>query len=408
MDPRKIAVLGSTGSIGENTLRVAASLPGRFEVVGLAAGRNAKRAAEQAIQTGCRRIAMADESAAREAAALLAGTGVRVDGGAEAVRALAAETDAGLVVCAVVGMAALPPVLAAIDAGKDIALSTKEVLVAAGSFVTARAREKGVNMLPVDSEHSAIFQALADVGRVPACARNRAIPGIPREPSEPVVEKLWLTASGGPFFFREDLDPESIRPEDALAHPRWKMGPKVTIDSSTMMNKGLEILEARWLFDIPSDRIGVLVHPESAVHSLVEMRDGAQMAQLGVPDMRLPIQYAMTWPERVPNASLPRLDLAKTATLHFTEPDERRFPCLALAREADRRGGVCACAMNAANEVAVEAFLAGKIKWTGIARVVEAAMDAAAPCPEPTLDAVFAADAAAREFARARCGGRAD
>ena len=407
MEPKRIVILGSTGSIGENALRVVSSLPGRFEVAGIAAGRNARRAAEQAAAHGCRRVALADEKAAAEAASLLAGTGIRVEGGAGAVRDLAGETEADLVLCAMVGMAALPPVLAAVDSGKDVALATKEVLVAAGSFVTARARAKGANLLPVDSEHSAIFQALADVGRVPACARNRALPGVPREPSEPVVEKLWLTASGGPFFFRDDLDPEKIRPEDALAHPRWKMGPKVTVDSSTMMNKGLEILEARWLFDIPSRRIGVLVHPESVVHSLVEMRDGAQMAQLGVPDMRLPIQYAMTWPERVPNAALPRLDLAKTAALHFTEPDENRFPCLALAREADRRGGVAACAMNAANEVAVAEFLAGRIRWTDIARIVAAAVEDAPDVPSPGLGDVFAADARARAFAAEKCAARA-
>ncbi len=398
---KRIVILGSTGSIGENVLRIVDECPGRFRVVGLAAGRNADRVVRQAAEYGVPRLALADPAAARRAAGSLAG-GATVGAGPEAVRELAALPDADLVVCAMVGMAALGPVLAAIDAGHDVALATKEVLVAAGALVTARAREKGVNLLPVDSEHSAIFQALADARRLPACVRGRpgeAGPG-PHAPAEPAIERLWLTASGGPFFFHPEIDLAKVTPALALNHPRWKMGPKVTIDSATMMNKGLEILEARWLFDIPADRIGVLVHPESIVHSLVEFADGAQLAQLGMPDMRLPIQYAMTWPDRAPNAELPRLDLAKAGALHFHAPDPARFPCLALAREAAALGGVATCAMNAANEVAVAAFLAGRIPfpriWESVARVV--AETPSAP-GTPSLDEILDADARARRRA---------
>ncbi len=398
---KRIVILGSTGSIGENALRVVDECPGRFRVVGLAAGSNAERVAQQAAEYGVARVALADPAAAERAARALAG-GATVGAGAEGVRELAASPDADLVVCAMVGMAALGPVLAAIDAGHDVALATKEVLVAAGALVTARARERGVNLLPVDSEHSAIFQSLADARRLPACVRGRpeaAGPG-PREPSEPAIERLWLTASGGPFFFHPEIDFAKVTPALALRHPRWKMGPKVTIDSATMMNKGLEILEARWLFDVPADRIGVLVHPESIVHSLVEFHDGAHLAQLGMPDMRLPIQYAMTWPDRAPNAALPRLDLAKAGALHFHAPDPARFPCLALAREAAALGGVATCTMNAANEIAVSAFLAGRAAFPRIWETVAQVVAETPPAPgTPSLDAILDADSWARRRA---------
>ena len=399
--PKRIVILGSTGSIGENALRVVSECPGLFRVVGLAAGRNADRVAEQAAEHGATRVALADPAAAGRAAAALGGS-AKVGAGPAAVEELAALPDADLVLCAMVGMAALGPVLAAIDAGHDVALATKEVLVAAGELVTARAREKGVNLLPVDSEHSAIFQALADARRLPACVRGRAGAAGPgaREASEPAIEKLWLTASGGPFFFRPEIDFADVTPDMALRHPRWKMGPKVTVDSATMMNKGLEILEARWLFDIPADRIGVLVHPESIVHSLVEFRDGAQLAQLGMPDMRLPIQYAMTWPDRAPNAALPRLDLAATGALHFHAPDPARFPCLGIVRDAAARGGCATCAMNAANEVAVAAFLAGRIAFPRIWECVEAVVAGTpAAAGTPSLGDILAADADARRRA---------
>ncbi len=390
---KKIVILGSTGSIGENALRIAESLPDEFQIVGLAAGRNAERVCMQAAEFGVKNIALADAAAAKRAASAL-GNGARVRSGDDGVAELAALPDADLVLCAMVGMAALKPVLAAIDAGHDVALATKEVLVAAGELVCKRARERGVNLLPVDSEHSAIFQSLADRELLPWCVRNRT-PDAPA--SEDVIDKLWLTASGGPFFFHPEIDFAKVTSAQALKHPNWKMGPKVTIDSATMMNKGLEILEARWLFDIPADRIGVLIHPESVVHSLVECTDGAQLAQLGFPDMRVPIQYAMTYPHRTANQTLPRLDLARVGNLRFLPPDEKRFPCLRLAREASRKGGVTTCTMNAANEIAVRAFLSDKIKMPTIWRIIERVMSETPDCNGvPTLDAILDADAWAR------------
>ena len=376
---KSVAILGSTGSIGENALRVVASLPDRFRVRALAAGRNAARLVEQAVRFGVRDVSVADEETARAVRSAL-GSGARVQSGAAGLEAMAAIAGADVVLCAVPGIAALGAVLAALGAGRNVAIATKEVLVSAGALVTATARENGARLIPVDSEHSAVFQVLA----------GRSTP----------VEKIWLTASGGPFFFRPDVDFSAVTPEMALAHPRWKMGPKVTIDSATMMNKGLETLEASWLFDVPADRIGALVHPESVVHSLVEFADGAQLAQLGAPDMRIPIQYALSWPERVPNATLPRLDLAAVGALHFHVPDERRFPCLALAREAARIGGLAPCVMNAANEAAVAAFLAGRIGFSEIPERVERAMGAVARGPDvPSLPEIMAADAEARRVA---------
>ena len=339
-----------------------------------------------------------DGGAARRAREIVP-PGVNVLEGMEGLCALASLPDVDLVVCAIVGMAALKPVLAALEAGHDVAIATKEVLVAAGELVCGLCHEKGVNLLPIDSEHSALFQALQDSGCTPWCVRNRKdTPSAP--PVEPRVARLILTASGGPFAGRPELDFSTVTVAEALNHPRWKMGPKVTIDSATMMNKGLEILEARWLFDIPVDRISVLVHPESIVHSLVEFTDGAQIAQLGVPDMRLPIQYAMTWPDRVGNPTLPRLDLARTGTLHFSEPDPARFPCLRLVREASAAGGLATAVMNAANESAVAAFLSGRMNLPGIWRTVEAVLD---ECPgvtgTPTLETILEADTWARKRA---------
>lgn len=391
---RNIVLLGSTGSIGENALRIAETLPNDFRIVGLAAGRNADRVVAQAAEFGVKHIALADEAAARRAGASL-GNGVRVLSGPKGVEELAALPEADLVVCAMVGMAALGPVLAAIDAGHDVALATKEVLVAAGELVCARAAARGVNLLPIDSEHSALFQSLADRNRLPYCVRLRG--GASAPASEDIIDKLWLTASGGPFFFHPEIDLAKVTSAQALKHPNWKMGPKVTIDSATMMNKGLEILEARWLFNIPADRIGVLIHPESIVHSLVEFTDGAQVAQLGFPDMRIPIQYAMTWPARVANPTLPRLDLAKAGELHFREPDTRRFPCLAIAREASLKGGFATCVMNAANEIAVQAFLADKIRMPRIWETIREVVDETPPCVGiPTLDALLSSDTWAR------------
>ena len=286
------------------------------------------------------------------------------------------ENEADIVLVSTVGLSGLAPVLAAIDKGMVVALATKEVLVAAGELVTARAKEKGVRLIPVDSEHSAIFQCLQGRGE---------------------VERLILTASGGPFL-DSPADLSDVTPAMALDHPRWKMGPKVTVDSSTMMNKGFEILEASWLFGIPLERIDVLVHPESIVHSMVTFTDGATLAQLSPPDMRIPIQYAFTWPDRI-KAEREVLDLASTGSLNFRKCDLRRFPCLGLVAEAYSRGGTAAAILSAADEIAVERFLSGEIKYTDIARLVSGAMENVRNIPAASIENIFAADAAARKFA---------
>lgn len=407
-DMKSVVILGSTGSIGENALRVVDSLPGRFAVTGLAASSNAERVMQQAERYGVRRVALADSEAAAKARSI-APDGVEVLEGEAGMRALASAPETELAVCAIVGMAALGPVLAAIEAGHDVAIATKEVLVAAGELVCGLCHENDVNLLPIDSEHSALFQALQDGGLLPWCVRNRSGSKEGMEVDK-IVRRLILTASGGPFAGRPEVNFETVTVGEALNHPRWRMGPKVTIDSATMMNKGLEILEARWLFDIPADRISVLVHPESIVHSLVEFTDGAQMAQLGCPDMRLPIQYAMTWPERVGNDTLPRLDLALASTLHFSEPDPARFPCLRLAREAAKAGGLVPAAMNAANETAVKRFIAGEIRFPRIWETVERVMgefESDASTGAGDLAEILNADARARRRAAALLEGRA-
>jgi len=336
-------------------------------------------------------------AAAAEAEALARPHGIRVWPGAEGVTALAAMSDADTAVCALVGLSGLRPVLAAMDAGHDVALATKEVMVSAGELVMRRRAEAQVNLLPVDSEHSALFQCLQSSACWAACV-NR--PEGPAAPAETRVERLVLTASGGPFAARPDVDFEKVSPREALAHPRWSMGPKVTIDSATMMNKGLEILEARWLFNVPVSKIAVVVHPESVVHSLVTFVDGSTLAQLSVPDMRFPIQYALTWPDRQA-VTMPELDLVKLGSLTFRDPDEQRFPCLRLVREAAAAGGTMPAVANAADEVAVGAFLAGRIPFSGIWRTIERVMSAHEVRPCDDFDEVFRADAWAREQAAA-------
>ena len=397
---KRIVILGSTGSIGENALRIVQSLPGEFQIVGLAAHRNAARVLEQARELGVASVALSDSAAARAARAD-APAGVEILDGPDAAAELAARPDVDLVVCAIVGMAALRPALAAIESGHDLAIATKEVLVACGAIVQRLCERHGVNLLPIDSEHSALFQALQDTQRLPWCVRNRREPGTaPAQPIEDTVQRLLVTASGGPFFFRPDVDFDRVTVAEALAHPRWRMGPKVTIDSATMMNKGLEIMEARWLFNVPVERIDVLVHPQSIVHSLVEFRDGATMAQLGATDMRIAIQYAMCWPRRLANPTLPRINLASLGALEFREPDPSRFRCLALAREALAAGGAVPAAMNAANEVAVDAFLHERIPFSGIAETISRVLgDPALPTASATLDDILAADAWARRRA---------
>lgn len=386
---KRIAILGSTGSIGRSALSVVAAHPDRLEVVGLAAGRNVERFAEQVARTRPAVVALADGEALgrlRASGALAGGTAS--GWGEDALVAVATDPRVELVLCASSGTAGLGATLAAIEAGKTVALANKEVLVMAGRLMVAAARRRGVAILPVDSEHNAIHQCLAGRG-----------------PDE--VRRYVLTASGGPFRDRPAADLEAVTPEDALRHPTWSMGRKITIDSATMMNKGLEVIEARWLFDAPPDRIDVVVHPQSVVHSLIELRDGSVIAQLGVTDMRLPIQYAFSWPERWP-APLPALDLTACGPLDFQAPDTERFPCLRLACEALGAGAAFTPVLNAANEVAVAAFLDRRLPFTGIPRVIETALEAAVgrvPAEPAALDEVREIDAWARAFSSSAVGG---
>ena len=396
---RSVVILGSTGSIGESTLKVAEELPEAVRVVGLATRTKVTRVIDQALQFGVGVIAVENAEAAREAEVLARPHGIDVWPGAEGVTALSSLAEADTVICALVGLSGLRPVLAALAAGNDVALATKEVLVSAGELVMRRRLEAGVNLLPVDSEHSALFQCLQSSVYQPACVRKSDV----CQRAEDRVARLVLTASGGPFAGRPDVDFECVTPEQALMHPRWCMGRKVTIDSATMMNKGLEILEARWLFNIPVGKIDVVVHPESIVHSLVTFIDGSLLAQCSVPDMRFPIQYALTWPDRLV-ARRTQLDLVRQEKLTFFDPDEARFPCLRLVREAAQAGGTLPAVLNAADEVAVEAFLAGMIPFAGIWRTVETVMAAHVVRPCTGFDDVFEADAWARRQASAACG----
>jgi len=376
---RTLAILGSTGSIGRSALAVVDAHPSRLRVAALAAGDNAERLAEQVAQYRPAAVALASADAVdrfRRAGAY-AGT---VTCGPEGLVAVATHPDVDIVLCASAGTAALEAVLAAIDAGKTIALANKEVLVMAGALVTSAARRRGVAILPVDSEHNAIHQCLHG-----------------RRPEE--IRRLILTASGGPF---RDLPLEQLRavgPDAALRHPTWRMGRKITIDSATLMNKGLEVIEAHWLFDTPADRIEVVVHPQSIVHSMVELNDGSVIAQLGVTDMRLPIQYACSYPERW-DAALPSLDLTKAGRLEFHEPAHDRFPCLGLAYRALREGGTLPVVLNAANEVAVASFLEGRLGFTSIPAVIERTMNAHQPESVSTVEVIRRVDG----WARARAG----
>lgn len=373
---KKIAILGSTGSIGTQTVDILPSIDA--EVVALTTNRRIDLLEEQARALHPKMVCAFDEAAARDLKVKLADTGIRVLSGMDGLTACAAESGADIVVTAVVGMVGLLPTLAAIDAGKDIALANKETLVCAGELVMRAAREKGVKILPVDSEHSAIFQ----------CAQ--AAHGNP-------LAKIILTASGGPFFGKTAAEMRSVTREQALAHPNWSMGAKITIDSATMMNKGLELIEAMWLYDMPPEDIEIVIHRESIVHSAVEFADGAMLAQLGLPDMRLPIQYALTYPARVP-CKVPRLSLAEAAKLTFYAPDYEAFPALNLARQAAAQKGDRGAVLNGANEAAVGLFLEGRIGFTEIAERVAHALDAIAYRSSVTLDEVLEADRAAREI----------
>lgn len=393
---KRIVLLGSTGSIGENTLRVVAAHPETLRVTALAARVNAVRLVAQAREFGVQRVALADPAAAAEARRLA--PELDVGEGDAGVEALAGESGADIALCALVGLAGLRPVLAAMASGKDIALATKEVLVAAGALTMRRRAACGVRLLPVDSEHSALFQCLQSEAYEAACVRNATTP--PERCAETRIRRLILTASGGPFADRPDVDFARVTVAEALNHPRWRMGRKVTIDSATMMNKGLEIIEAQWLYNVAVDQIDVVVHPQSIVHSLVEFNDRSVLAQLSPPDMRFAIQYALTWPDRSA-ADLPELDLATQAELTFRAPDEKRFRCLALARAAARQGGTYPVVLNGANEVAVEAFLANRIPFAAIAATVESALERHAVARDDSLEAVESADAWARREAAA-------
>ena len=376
---KRIAILGSTGSIGRSALAVVDAHPSRLQVAALAAGDNATLLAEQIERYRPKVAAIATATGLDRLRSTLGSATTTIVAGPEGLQAVAIHPDVDIVICASAGTAGLEAVLAAIDAGKTIALANKEVLVMAGALVTEAARRRGVAILPVDSEHNAIHQCLHG-----------------RSPSE--IRRLVLTASGGPFRELAPNELERVRPEAALRHPTWQMGRKITIDSATLMNKGLEVIEAHWLFGVDADHIDVLIHPQSIVHSMVELTDGSVIAQLGVTDMRLPIQYACSYPDRW-ETPLPTLDLARAGRLEFHEPAHERFPCLALAYRALRAGGTLPVVLNAANEVAVEAFLDGKLGFTAIPRVIEKTMNAHEIEQVSTIDTVRRVDRAAREQA---------
>jgi 1-deoxy-D-xylulose-5-phosphate reductoisomerase len=376
-----IAILGSTGSIGRMTMEVVASLGPPYKVVALAAGRQVELLARQAAETGAKTVAVPDEAAAKALkAALPHGVAPEILTGRQGLETLASLDGVGIVLSAIVGGAGLPAAMAAVRAGKRLALANKESLVMAGRLIMAEAARSGAEVMPVDSEHSAIFQSLAG-GR-----RHE-------------VRRVLLTASGGPFYRRPAAELASVTPKQALEHPTWSMGPKITIDSATLMNKSLEVIEAHHLFGLAAGQIQVIIHRESTVHSLVEFVDGSCIAQLGPPNMRTPIQYALTYPERRP-APWPRLDLASLGRLHFEEPDLAKFPALELGFEVIRRGGTLGAALSGADETAVAAFLAGEIRFTDIVPLVRKVLDAHRWTADPTLEETCAADAWAREEAR--------
>ncbi len=380
---KAISILGSTGSIGTNTLAVIDAFPGSFKVVGLSAGNDAKGLAAQVAKFRPRVVSVATEEAMKTLASLVDLSGIEAGIGAPGMTAVATAEDADLVVAAAVGAVGLVPTLAAIQAGKDVALANKETLVIAGEIMTREQQARGTRLLPIDSEHCALHQCLQG-----------------RDPSS--VSKLWLTASGGPFRNRPAETFGAITIEEALNHPTWRMGRKITIDSATLMNKALEIIEAHWLFGLPAERIDVVVHPQSVVHSMVEFKDGTLLAQLGRTDMRIPIQYALTYPE-VWATPLPPMDLCSALSLTFEPPDHERFRSLRLAHEALRRGGTSPAAMNAANEVAVQAFLDGEIPFPGITDVVGEVLSRHETRDASTLDAVLEADRLGREQASLAC-----
>lgn len=412
MRRKRVVVLGATGSIGESALKVAHDIPGRMEIVGLAANSNAAKLAAQANLVRPKAVCLVDESKIGELRGLLTYE-PQILAGESGLIEIACLDGAEMVLVAVVGTGGLRPALAAIEAGKDLAVASKEILVMAGEIVMREAAQKNVRVLPVDSEHNAIFQCLD--GRIQGSGfRVQKEVSFELAPSEPRtrepepcanadIRRLILTASGGPFRETPASDFESITTEQALRHPTWNMGPKITIDSATLFNKGLEMIEAHWLFGVEMKRVEVVIHPQSIVHSMVEFADGSVLAQLSHSDMCFPIQYAVTWPERVPN-SLPPLDFGKLRQLEFAPPRYEDFPALNLARRAGDTGGTLPAVLNAANEVAVSSFLDRKISFPSIWQVVEQVMNRHTGVAHPDLDAILRADQWARAEASAAVG----
>ena len=376
---KRVVILGATGSIGESALKVARDIPDRMEIVGLAANSNAEKLAAAANETRAQSVCLVDETRIDILTRDLEYK-PRILGGQEGLLEIARLTNAEMVLVAIVGTGGLRPALAAIDAGKDLAVASKEILVMAGEIVTREARENGTNVLPVDSEHNAIFQCLEGKNSLD-------------------IRRIILTASGGPFRETPRKDFDSITPEQALKHPTWNMGPKITIDSATLFNKGLEMIEAHWLFGVEMKRVEVVIHPQSIVHSMVEFADGSTLAQLSYSNMCFPIQYAVTWPDRVPN-TLPPLDFSKLSRLEFFTPRYEDFPALNLARRAGETGGTLPAVMNAANEVAVAGFLDRQVRLPDIWQIVEEVMNRHTSVAHPDLDAILQADQWARKEAR--------
>jgi 1-deoxy-D-xylulose-5-phosphate reductoisomerase len=388
---RRVAVLGSTGSIGVNTLDVIRAHPDRFQVVALTAGRQVERLAQQCLEFRPRIAVVADAAGASQLKQLLAekGSELTILHGPEALLTAVLESDCDTVMAAIVGAAGLAPTLAAAQAGKRILLANKEALVMSGDLFMSAVKTGGAELLPIDSEHNAIFQCLPD--RFGSASNGNARDHLG-------VEELWLTASGGPFR-EKSLDAlKTITPDEACAHPNWVMGRKISVDSATMMNKGLEVIEAHWLFGLPLTQIRVLIHPQSVVHSMVRYRDGSVIAQLGQPDMRTPIAHGLAWPDRI-DAGVAPLNLTQLSALQFSEPDFDRFPCLALAFEAAKAGGTAPAILNAANEVAVAAFLDQRLPYLHIASVVRETLSAIQSVPASSIEIVLGADAQARQVA---------
>jgi len=376
---KRVVILGATGSIGESALKVARDIPERMEIVGLAANSNAEKLATAANETRAQSVCLVDETKIDALQRALAYK-PRIFAGQKGLREIACLTNAEMVLVAIVGTGGLRPALAAIEAGKDLAVASKEILVMAGEIVMREARDNDVQVLPVDSEHNAIFQCLEGKSSLD-------------------IRRIILTASGGPFRETPRKDFDSIIPEQALKHPTWNMGPKITIDSATLFNKGLEMIEAHWLFGVEMKRVEVVIHPQSIVHSMVEFADGSTLAQLSYSNMCFPIQYAVTWPDRVPN-TLPPLDFSKLSKLEFFTPRYDDFPALNLARRAGETGGTLPAVMNAANEVAVAGFLDRQVRFPDIWQIVEEVMNRHTSVAHPDLDAILQADQWARKEAQ--------